>query len=147
MGIFLSFVYFVTYLFQPQRFDYYITSDLYFPSRLELFQAIMQDFQQCFNLSHTNRRDQGFFVHRQLISFFFCLLRRIVSGVIFLGRGRLRSSDFASKILLGLTYFMRKSKCRHFIFRAAKSTVGMERQKSKKRVCTNAMISAVIDVT
>ena len=56
-----------------------MTDKACFLARLEFFQAIMQDFQQCSNLSQCVSRDQGFFLHGRLMSFFYCLLRRSVS--------------------------------------------------------------------
>ena len=47
----MSDVYFLTCLFRHQAIDSCFTSDAYVLSRLELFQAIMQDFQQCYNES------------------------------------------------------------------------------------------------
>ena len=51
-------MYFMKCLLQPRAIDSYITNDVYFPSRLELFQAILQEIQECFNVGCTNRRNQ-----------------------------------------------------------------------------------------
>ena len=38
-----------TFSFQPQAINPYVTCEAYYFSRLEFFQAILQDIQQCFS--------------------------------------------------------------------------------------------------
>ena len=68
----------VTCSFQPQGIDLYLTGDILLLSRLELFQALEQDFHECFGVCGQNRCDQGLFLFGQLFGFFYRLLRRIV---------------------------------------------------------------------
>ena len=61
-GFLLSYLCFVTSLLPNLASDSFITNVVYFSPKLKLFQVIMQDFQQCFNVVCTNRSHQLFFV-------------------------------------------------------------------------------------
>ena len=132
-------------------FDTYITSDVFFPSRLEmLFQTSTQDFRQCFNVGRANRRDQECFRLGKLISLFFCPLWKILSRV-FLPRERdwetTQDFNFTGGTILGLLDVLRKTKFGKSVLRVAKSNVDMEKEKSKQMLGAHAMTSAVVDVS
>ena len=111
-----------TCFFQRKAIDSYKTNGAYFPSRLELVQAITQNFQLCSNVGCTNGCCQGFFFYGQLISFFYGLLGRILSRVFLPPKEDweiVHELDFYGKILLGLTDFMRKTQFRLSVLRVA----------------------------
>ena len=113
-----------------------------------MFQAFLQDFQQCFNVGRTNRRDQEFFLLGQLFSVFHCVLRRIVSRVFLPPEGEweaIHDFKFIGSTLLELIDFVRKTQLRTSVLRVANPNMDMGRVKSKKKLRAHAMISAAID--
>ena len=105
-----------------------MTGEACFAARLDLFQTIIQYFQQRFNLSQRVKRDQGYLLYGRLTSFLYCLLGRILSEVYLASEGdweRLHEFDFTDKSLLGLSDFMRKTRFRISAVGVAKVTVDM----------------------
>ena len=120
---------------------------MYFVSRLELFSAVMQDFQQCFPL-HSNRGDQGFFFYGQLTSFFYCFFRRIVPKNCLpteTDSESIHEFDVSGKTRFGLGNFMKKNQFRNSALRVAKATVVVKRGMSKKKSGAHAVISVVLE--
>ena len=118
--------------FQNQVIDSYIEADVFFPLRLELFQAIMHDYQECFSISDSTKKDQTFILYGQLISFFYRLLRRIVSKVHLPAEGDWAANqdfDFTGNSLLDLGQFMRNFQFRDAALRVVKATVDIERDR------------------
>ena len=127
-----------------------MTDDAYFVARPELFWAIMQDFQQCFNLSHRVKRDHGCFISGRLTFFLYCLLRRTVPKVNLSTAGDWKSIqqfNSTSTSLLALGDFMRKTQFRNSADRVTKVTVHAEREKSKEKCGAHPVTSAVVDET
>ena len=131
LKISLSTMFFGTYLFQPQVIDSYITKDVYFPSRTELFQALTQDFQYCFFVGRTNRRVQRFFFYGQLICAFLLSVGMGCVMIVFTMRRRRGSSSWLGfcwkdKNKLAWIYAINSvTKC---VLRVAKITVDVEKE-------------------
>ena len=56
-------------MLEGQTFDEQVTGDDFFECRLELFKVIVQDYREAFKRSSCPRRDQGFVLCGQMLSF------------------------------------------------------------------------------
>ena len=134
----------MTCFFQPQAIVSLIVADVYFPSRPNLVQPILQDYQPCFGFSDTTRRDCGSFLYGQSMKFLYCLLRRIVSEVHMLAEGDWKSIhdfEFTGRSLFSLGEMIRKIHIRNAALGFLKATVDDERDRStlkKKRAAQTA---------
>ena len=82
-----------------------------------------------------------------MTSFFYCLLRRLVSKAYLPSEGdwkSLHEFNFTGKSLLGLSVFMRKTQLRNSTVRVRKVTLEVEREKSKKKGGADAVKLAVV---
>ena len=111
-----------------------MTGDDFFGSRLDLFKVVMQDYRESFRRSSDVRRNQGFFLCRQMLDFLHRLLRRFVT------RDFLPEEDdwdallefgFTNAQLLSVSQFMEKTEFRTKAMRAAKGRINVEIEKNK----------------
>ena len=124
-----------------------VTGDEFFKCRLELFKVIVQDYPEAFKRSSFPKRDQGFFLCRQMLDFVHRLLQRIVEHDTVLDESdwkALRQYDFTSTKLIDVPSFIEKTEFREKAMRVAKSKIDVERKKSKRQKSSEAAERSVI---
>ena len=107
---------------------------------------ILQDYREAFRRSVTVKRDQGFFLCRQMLDFLHRLIRRIVSRQSLPEENdwdALLGFEFLDAQLLSPPHFMEKTEFRSKAIRAAKGRINVEKEKSKKSK-TDVIASAVM---
>ena len=107
---------------------------------------ILQDYREAFRRSVTVKRDQGFFLCRQILVFLHRLPRRIVSRESLPEENvcdALLGFGFIDAQLLSVSQFMEKTEFRTKAMTAAKGRINVEREKSKKSK-TDVIASAVM---
>ena len=86
-----------------------------FGAKLDLFQHLMRDYRETFGSNSDERRDQGFFLHGQMVCFLHRILRRILPRPIlpeeddwdslkcfdFLGKDGLENDNFMLQTSVG----------------------------------------------
>ena len=107
-------------------------------------------YREAFKQSSCPRRDQGFFLCKQMLNFLHRLLRRIVERHTLPDESdweALRQYDFIETKLLDVPYFMEKTEFRAKAMRVAKSKIDVEREKSKRQKPSDAVARSVIGAT
>ena len=133
-------------LFQPQGIYSCITANFYSLSRLDLFQAIKQNFYQSFGVCGANRCDQGFFLFGQLLGFFY--VAEDNSTVKFTSWGRFGQYSllrFYGCSFLTIAEILKESHFQTAAQRVVKASVDVDRQKSKKKASSKVVTASVVN--
>ena len=138
LGISSSIAWFVMFLFQPQGIDSYITGNTYFWSSLEFFQY--------FWVYEANRFDQGFFLFKQLLSFFYGLLwRKFPKSTLPAEKGwdSIHCFVFTGCSFLPITEFKEQSHFRTAALRVVENSIAVDKQKLKRKTSPQVVSASV----